>query len=124
MFNQFRSTILGLVPIVFILLVLSAFVLILALVHSIILGVVAALLQWSFRKYCHKISVFLFRVILAIMLSAIALGQAIPTAPDFGKARLSLHRIFALVDQAPLTNCYSTTEQEKVSFRMCTQMQT
>ena len=71
-----------------------------------------------------SVFIFLFRVILAIMLSAIALGQAIPTAPDFGKARLSARRMFALVDGVPPTNCHSMTEEDHVSSRMCTEMQT
>ena len=50
---------------------------------------------------CHLFIYFPHRVISAIIFSAMSVGQASSFAPDYGKAKLSAAKIFALLDRTP-----------------------
>ena len=54
----------------------------------------------------------------AIIFGAMAVGQASQFAPDYGKAKASAAKIFALFDRQPLIDSYSTDGEKPVSERM------
>ena len=56
-----------------------------------------------------------FRVFIALIFGAVAVGQAGAFAPDYTKARLSANRIFALLDRVPVIDGYSEEGDELVS---------
>ena len=55
---------------------------------------------------------FSTRVIMAIIFSAMSVGQASSFAPDYGKAKISAGKILALFDRTPAID-NSNTEGEK-----------
>lgn len=50
----------------------------------------------------------------AIIFGAMAVGQASQFAPDYGKAKSSAARIFALLDKKPIIDAYATDGQKPV----------
>ena len=46
-----------------------------------------------------------------------AIGQASQFAPDYGKAKASAAKIFALLDKEPLIDSYSTEGEKPVSYK-------
>ena len=56
-----------------------------------------------------------FRVFMAIVFCAAAIGQAGSFAPDLAKARLSGNRIFFMLDRVPLIDNYSPDGNKLVS---------
>ena len=56
-----------------------------------------------------------FRVFMAIVFCAAAIGQASAFAPDLAKARLSGNRIFFMLDRVPLIDNYSPDGDKLVS---------
>lgn len=51
----------------------------------------------------------------AVVFGAMAVGQASAFAPDYGKAKAAAARVFALVDQQPTIDSYSTEGTKPVS---------
>ncbi len=57
-----------------------------------------------------------FRVLMALMFGALAVGQASSFAPNYAKAKVSANRIFALLDREPLIDNYSEDGERLVSI--------
>ena len=57
----------------------------------------------------------IFRVVTAILLSAMGVGQAGSFAPDYGKAKLSASRILALLDSQPSIDTITDKGSKPVS---------
>ena len=57
----------------------------------------------------------IFRVFMALIFGAFAVGQAGAFAPNYTKARLSANRIFFLLDRKPLIDGYSEEGSKPVS---------
>ena len=56
-----------------------------------------------------------FRVFMAIIFGAFAIGQASAFAPDYAKAKLSANRIFFMLDKMPAIDNYSEEGKKLVS---------
>ena len=61
------------------------------------------------------VSMYISRVIGAIAFGAMAVGQASSFAPDYGKAKSSATRIFALLDREPMIDNYCEEGAKPVS---------
>jgi len=57
----------------------------------------------------------LHRVFSAIIMAAMAVGQASEFAPDYGKAKAATAKIFAMLDKQPAIDSYSTDGDKPVS---------
>ena len=51
----------------------------------------------------------------AIIMAAMAVGQASEFAPDYGKAKAATAKIFAMLDKQPAIDSYSTDGDKPVS---------
>ncbi len=60
----------------------------------------------------------IFRVFIAIIFGAVAVGQASAFAPNYGKAKLSANRIFAILDRKPEIDNYSEEGEKMVSISL------
>ena len=58
----------------------------------------------------------IFRVFMAIVFGSVSIGQAGAFAPDYAKAKISVNRIFALLDRKPLMDSYSEDGDKLVSY--------
>jgi len=59
------------------------------------------------------------RVLTAIMLGAVTVGQISQAAPGYGKAKSSAARIFNLLDSKPLIDSESPDGEQPVSSSLC-----
>ena len=61
---------------------------------------------------------FTSRVLTAILLGALAIGQNSSFAPDYAEAKMSASRMLALLDKVPTIDAYSDEGHKPVSMKL------
>ena len=61
----------------------------------------------------------LHRVFAATVFGTMSIGQAISFAPDYGKAKLAIARVFALLDGKPSIDSLSEEGEKLVRHDLC-----
>lgn len=67
-------------------------------------------------KIIMQVNYDLFRVLMAVIFGAFAVGQTSSFAPDYAQAKISANRLFKLLDRVPEIDSSSTEGKQPVSF--------